>query len=173
MKKSILIVFAALALTACDNKNIAKDAYKGLDKQEKELAELDSITKQARSTFDDFKLALEMRDSTMSNFFVKEEFLVTEGERTRQEHLWIRDIYQDGNVLKGIIDNQPVATSDVKVNDTIVIDDAKVSDWMFYKREPKDTVARIIGGYSVKFMRNKLSEAEKIEFDKQYQASFD
>lgn len=173
MKKILVLFLAGLALTACDNKKIAEDAYKGLDKQEKENAALDSITNEARRTFDDFKLALSMKDSTMTNFFVKEEFVVKEGDRTRQEHLWIRDIYQEGDVLKGIVDNQPVATKDVKANDTVVIDEKKVSDWMFYKTEPNDTVAKIIGGYSVKYMRNKLSDAEKKEFDKQYQAKFD
>lgn len=173
MKKILVLFLAGLALTACDNKKIAEDAYKGLDKQEKEKVELDSISNEARRTFDDFKLALSMKDSTMTNFFVKEEFVVKEGDRTRQEHLWIRDVYQDGDVLKGIVDNQPVATKEVKANDTVVIDDKKVSDWMFYKTEPNDTVAKIIGGYSVKYMRSKLSEAEKKEFDKQYQAKFD
>lgn len=173
MKKSIFILFAALAFTACDNKNVAKDAYKGLDKQEKDLAELDSITQQARRTFDDFKLALEMKDSTMSNFFVKEEFIVKEGNRTRQEHLWIRDIHSAGDQLKGIVDNQPIATKDVKANDTIVIDENKVSDWMYYKTEPNEKEARIIGGYSVKFMRSKLTDAEKKDFDAKYQATFD
>ena len=173
MKKTFLILLASFAMIACDNKNIAKDAYKGLDKQEKELAELDSITLEARRTFDDFKLALEMKDSTMTNFIVKEEFIVKNGDREQQEHIWIRDVYQDGNVLKGIVDNQPQVTKEVKLNDTIVIDDKKISDWIFYKLEPNDTVARMIGGYSVKYMRNQLSDAERVEFDKQYKVKFD
>lgn len=173
MKKIIVMLFALVAFTACDNKNIAKDAYKGLDKQEKEAALLDSITLEARRTFDDFKLALQMKDSTMTNFIVKQEYIVDENGRTRQEHLWIRDVYQDGEVLKGIVDNQPQITKEVKLNDTIVIDDQKISDWMFYKVEPTDSIARVIGGYSVKYMRNQLSDAEKVEFDKQYKAKFD
>jgi len=173
MKKIFIVLLAGFALVACDNKKIAEDAYKGLENQENEAAALDSITQEARRTFDDFKLALSMKDSTTTNFFVKEEFVVKDGDRTRQEHLWIRDVHQDGDVLKGIVDNQPVATKDVKVNDTIVIDDSKVSDWMFYKTEPNDTVAKIIGGYSVKYMRNQLTDAEKVEFDKQYKAKFD
>ena len=173
MKKILLMSLVGLAFIACDNKDIAKDAYKGLSKQEQELADLDSITQEARRTFDDFKLALEMKDSTMSNFIVKEEFIVKNGNRSTQEHLWIRDVYQDGKVLKGVVDNQPKLTTEVKLNDTVVIDDAKISDWMFYKLEPNDTVARMIGGYSVKFMRNKLSDAERAEFDKQYKVKFD
>ena len=173
MKKTLFILLAAVAFVACDNKDIAKNAYKGLDKQEKELAELDSITQEARRTFDDFKLALEMKDSTMTNFIVKEEFIVQNGNRNQQEHLWIRDVYQDGNVLKGIVDNEPKVTKEVKLNDTIVIDDKKISDWMFYKLEPNDTIARMIGGYSVKYMRSKLSDAERAEFDKQYKVKFD
>lgn len=173
MKKIILLAMMAVALVSCDNKNIAKDAYKGLDKQQQENAELDSITNFARSSFDDFKLALEMKDSTMSNFIVKQEYIVKEGDRTRQEHLWIRDVYMDNGVMKGIVDNEPVVTKEVKLNDTIIIDDKKVSDWMFYKIEGNDTIPKVIGGYSVKYMRSKLSDQEKADFDKQYQAKFD
>ena len=173
MKNIFVVLSAFVVLFACDNKNIASDSYKGLEKQEKEQAALDSITQQARKTFDDFKLALEMKDETMSNFIVKQEYIVNENGRTRQEHLWIRDVYMDGNVLKGIVDNQPVATKEVKLNDTITIDDKKISDWMFYKVEGNDSIAKVIGGYSVKYMRNQLSDTEKAEFDKQYKAKFD
>lgn len=173
MKRVFLIISSALVLFACDKKQSATNAYKGLDKQKQELAELDSITMQARRSFDDFKLALEMRDSTMSNFIVKQEYIVKDGDHDRQEHLWIRDVYMDGDQLKGIVDNQPVLTKDVKLNDTITIDDKKISDWLFYKLEPKDTVAKVIGGYSIKYTRNKMSDAEKKEFDKQYKAKFD
>ena len=163
----------AILFIACDNKNVGTDAYKGLDKQKQELADLDSITQQARKTFDDFKIALELKDSTMSNFIVKQEYLVKDGNTDRQEHIWIRDVYYDNGVLKGIVDNQPVLTKEVKLNDTIVIDDKKISDWLFYKVEPKDTIAKVIGGYSIKFARNKMTDAEKAEFDKQYKAKFD
>ena len=173
MKKIILLTLMFGALISCDKKNIAKDAYKGLEKQQQENAELDSITKFARNSFDDFKLALEMKDATMSNFIVKQEYIVKEGDRTRQEHLWIRDVYLDNGVLKGVVDNKPVATKEVKLNDTVTIDDNKISDWMFYKVEGTDTIPKVIGGYSVKYMRSKLSDKEKIDFDKQYQAKFD
>jgi len=173
MKNLLVILSFAFIFVACDKKNPATDAYKGLDKQKKELAELDSITQQARRSFDDFKLALEMKDSTMSNFIVKQEYIVKDGDHDRQEHLWIRDVYLDDNVLKGIVDNQPVLTKEVKLNDTIAIDDSKVSDWLFYKLEPKDSIATIIGGYSIKYARDKMTDAEKKEFDKQYQAKFD
>lgn len=173
MKKIFLILSATFVFFACDNKSSATDAYKGLDKQQKELADLDSITQEARRTFDDFKLALELKDGTMSNFIVKQEYLVKDGSTDRQEHLWIRDVYLDGNVLKGVVDNQPMLTKEVKLNDTITIEDQKISDWLFYKLEPKDSSARVIGGYSIKYARNKMTDAEKAEFDKQYKAKFD
>ena len=119
MKKIFLILSVATIFVACDNKNVGTDAYKGLDKQKQELVELDSITQQARKTFDDFKLALELKDNNLSNFIVKQEYIVKDGQTDRQEHVWIRDVYYDNGVLKGIVDNQPVLTKEVKLNDTI------------------------------------------------------
>ncbi len=58
---------------SCGNKeNAGVSAYKGLDKQKQEQKDLDSIGKEAQQTFDDFKLALSMKDTTTTNFIVKQ-----------------------------------------------------------------------------------------------------
>ncbi len=38
---------------------------------------------------------------------------------------------------------------------------------MYYKAD------KMIGGYTIKYIRSKLSDAEKVEFDKQYKVKFE
>ncbi|MEG0695689.1 DUF2314 domain-containing protein [Algoriella sp.] len=166
MKYTLLIAAFATLLFSCgkgDNSGVS--AYKGLDKQKQELKDLDSIGKEARQTLDDFKLALSMKDTTTTNFIVKEMYDIPNSDR--KEHIWVRDVYSENDTLKGIIDNVPQYTKLVKHNDTVAIDESKISDWMYYKAD------KMIGGFTIKYMRSKLDDKQRAEFDKQYKVKFE
>ncbi|WP_313386505.1 DUF2314 domain-containing protein [Chishuiella sp.] len=168
MRNIFLTIAFTSVLFSCGNKTeqIGVNAYKGIDKQEKEQKDLDSIGKEARQTFDDFKLALSMKDTTTTNFIVKEMYNIPNS--TQKEHVWIRDVYTDqDDQLKGVVDNAPQYTKDVKLNDTVIIKPEEISDWMYYKGD------KMIGGYSIKYMRSKLTDEERKKFDEQYKVKFD
>lgn len=162
----LAIVFATLFFS-CEKKTekIGLDAYKGIDKQKKEQSDLDSIGKEARQTFDDFKLALSMKDTTTTNFLVKQMYSIPNAKQ--KEHIWIRDVYTDNDQLKGVIDNVPQYTKEVKHNDTVVINPSELADWMYYKGD------KMIGGFTIKYMRSKLNGEELKKFDEQYKIKFD
>ncbi len=166
MKYTLFAIAFSVLLFSCGNKeNAGVEAYKGLDKQKQEQKDLDSIGKEAQQTFDDFKLALSMKDTTTTNFIVKQMYDIPNS--TQKEHIWIRDVYSDNDQLKGIVDNVPQYTKLVKHNDTVVIDPTKLSDWMYYKGD------KMIGGFTIKYMRSKMTDAQKKEFDKQYKVKFE
>ena len=106
-----------------------------------------------------------MKDTTTTNFIVKQMYDIPNA--TQKEHIWIRDVYSDNDQLKGIVDNVPQYTKLVKHNDTVVIDPTKLSDWMYYKDD------KMIGGFTIKYMRSKMTDAQKKEFDKQYKVKFE
>lgn len=166
MKYTLFAISFSVLLFSCGNKeNAGVEAYKGLNKQKQEQKDLDSIGKEAQQTFDDFKLALSMKDTTTTNFIVKQMYDIPNA--TQKEHIWIRDVYSDNDQLKGIVDNVPQYTKLVKHNDTVVIDPTKLSDWMYYKDD------KMIGGFTIKYMRSKMTDAQKKEFDKQYKVKFE
>ena len=166
MKYTLFAISFSALLFSCGNKeNAGVEAYKGLNKQKQEQKDLDSIGKEAQQTFDDFKLALSMKDTTTTNFIVKQMYDIPNA--TQKEHIWIRDVYSDNDQLKGIVDNVPQYTKLVKHNDTVVIDPTKLSDWMYYKDD------KMIGGFTIKYMRSKMTDAQKKEFDKQYKVKFE
>ena len=129
------------------------------------MKDLDSIGKEAQQTFDDFKLALSMKDTTTTNFIVKEKFDIPNSDQ--KEHIWIRDVFEENDTLKGIIDNVPQYTKVVKHNDTVIIHENNLSDWMYYKAD------KMIGGFTIKYMRSKLTPEQRAEFDKQYKVKFE
>ena len=163
MKKIVGGAFLGFMLIACNNENTQK-AYNAVDEHKAEQARLDSVTQLGHETFGDFRTAFTEQKAGTENFFVKQKF----GTNTEQEeHLWISDIEARGDSLFGVVNSQPRATREVKLNDTILIDPARITDWMYYDN------GKLMGGYSVKYERSKLSAEEKAEFDKQYNVSFD
>ena len=166
MKYTLLVAAFATFLFSCGKgEGSGVSAYKGIDKQKQEVEDLDSIGKEARQTLDDFKLALSMKDTTTTNFIVKEMYDIPNSDR--KEHIWVRDVYSENDTLKGIIDNVPQYTKLVKHNDTVAIDQNKISDWMYYKGD------KMIGGFTIKYMRSKLDDKQRAEFDKQYKIKFE
>ncbi|QRY59697.1 YegJ family protein [Sphingobacterium siyangense] len=76
------------------------------------------------------------------------------------EHIWVGDItYQNGQ-FTGIVSNSPVSTKEVALGDTVVIDNQKISDWMYLEK------GVLRGGYTIRAMRDQLSGSEKEEFNK-------
>lgn len=161
MKK--IIIYSCLSLivfVSCknENKNV-QNAYKAVDKAEAENQKLDSISQVGNKTFGEFTKAFIDKKPGTTNFFVKEKFVANTGQ---EEHLWISDITSKNDTLYGVVNSQPKVTNEVKLNDTIKIDPSKITDWMFYRNDT------LIGGYSVKYERSKLSDVEKKKFDEQY-----
>ncbi len=153
-----MITALCLGFFACTNEN-TQNAYKAVDEQKAEQARLDSVTKLGNETFADFRAAFKEQKAGTENFFVKQKF----GTSTEQEeHLWLSDIEARGDSLFGVVNSQPKATREVKLNDTILIDPSRVTDWMYYDN------GKLVGGYSVLYQRSKMTEEERAEFDKQY-----
>ena len=167
MKYTFLAIAFSAFLFSC-NKNpeeMGVNAYKAQNKEAQEEKIFDSISKEAQQTLDDFKLAYSMKDTTTTNFMLQEKFEIQNAKA--KEGIWIGNIFTDNDTLKGVVNSQPQYTKLVKLNDTVTIDESKISDWMYYKAD------KMIGGYTIKYIRSKLSDAEKVEFDKQYKVKFE
>ncbi|PWS33627.1 YegJ family protein [Pedobacter paludis] len=76
------------------------------------------------------------------------------------EHIWLTEPHFDdeGN-LYGTIGNEPVNVSTVKLNQKIGIDRNLISDWMTIEN------GRLIGGYTIRAIRDGVPDAEKPAFD--------
>lgn len=76
------------------------------------------------------------------------------------EHIWLTEPHfdEEGN-LYGTIGNEPVNVTTVKLNQKIGIDRDLISDWMTIEN------GKLIGGYTIRAIRDGVPENEKAAFD--------
>jgi len=77
------------------------------------------------------------------------------------EHIWLTEPHfdEDGNLF-GTVGNEPVHVKTVKINQKIGINRDLISDWMSIEN------GRLIGGYTIRAIRDGIPEKELAAFDK-------
>ncbi|SFE11859.1 Uncharacterized conserved protein YegJ, DUF2314 family [Chitinophaga sp. CF118] len=111
----------------------------------------------ARATLHYFQNSLTAPQSHQQYFSVK--VLIEDG--LYHEHLWLTTpSFDDEGNLYGIVGNKPVSVSSVSVNQRIGIESQYISDWMIIED------GRLVGGYTIRAIRDGLPESERLEFDR-------
>lgn len=77
------------------------------------------------------------------------------------EHIWLSDpSFESENSISGIIGNEPIDVTNVKMGQKITITKEFVSDWMIIEN------GRLIGGYTIRAIREGYSGLQLENFDK-------
>lgn len=82
---------------------------------------------------------------------------VTQGNQT--EHFWLNKVTYDGSSFHGVIDNDPEIVTNIKLGQEWTCAPAQISDWIY----TKDGI--LVGGESIRLMRDKMSPADRAAFD--------
>ncbi|MBT2561420.1 DUF2314 domain-containing protein [Pedobacter sp. ISL-68] len=103
-----------------------------------------------------FEESLKNKQPYQNYFSIK--VLITDGDEG--EHIWLTDPHFDdeGNLF-GTVGNEPVNIRSVKFNQKIGIKRDLISDWMTIEN------GRLIGGYTIRAIRDGVAEKEKAAFD--------
>lgn len=111
----------------------------------------------ARATLHYFQNSLIAPEPDQQYFSVK--VLIEDG--TNNEHLWLTtpSFDEEGNLF-GVVGNKPVYITSVHEDQRIGIDSQFISDWMIIED------GRLIGGYTIRAIRDQLPEAERFNFDR-------
>ncbi|GAA3939522.1 DUF2314 domain-containing protein [Chitinophaga oryziterrae] len=111
----------------------------------------------ARATLHYFQNSLIAPEPDQQYFSVK--VLIEDG--TNNEHLWLTtpSFDEEGNLF-GVVGNKPVYITSVHEDQRIGIDSQFISDWMIIED------GRLIGGYTIRAIRDQLPEAERFDFDR-------
>ncbi|GGG51901.1 DUF2314 domain-containing protein [Epilithonimonas arachidiradicis] len=123
--------------------------------------EMNSAIELANKTLEDFDKALKFSEN--EKFALKIRYDVDD----KSEHIWAVNIEKIDDDYFGIIDNLPNSVTDIKLTDKVKIDKDKISDWMFSKK------GKLVGGFTIRVIRNRMSELEKEKFDKEFILSID
>lgn len=143
-----------LILGSCGNEESAatKDIY---DVKSDDVEMLTSM-KQARATLPQFLAAVQHHDSSAYNFAVKLPF--ADGAQT--EYIWLGEPALENGKWYGTVDNTPEYTHAVQEGERVSFDTAKVADWNYTSN------GELVGGYSIRLLRNRMTPEERAEFDK-------
>ena len=103
-----------------------------------------------------FEQSLKNQQPYQNYFSIK--VLITDGDEG--EHIWLTDPHFDdeGNLF-GTVGNEPVNIRAVKFNQKIGVKRDLISDWMIIEN------GRLIGGYTIRAIRDGIAEKEKAAFD--------
>lgn len=120
-----------------------------------ENPEMNSAIEQARSSITTFITSLQNPGQNQTYFSVKAK--IVDGEHS--EHIWLYDVSYDGNQFWGKIGNNPLNVKNVSLGDEITLNPSEISDWMIVEDN------QLVGGYTLRVLRNRLSEEDRIKFD--------
>lgn len=85
---------------------------------------------------------------------------------TEVEHMWVNDVYFDGERVCGVLVNDPNVLSNVKDGEQVAVPLEQISDWMFAIE------GKTYGGFSVQAMRKAMSQSERAEHDEAWGLNF-
>jgi uncharacterized protein YegJ (DUF2314 family) len=112
----------------------------------------------ARATVHHFQESLSAPTPSQQYFSVK--VLIDDG--TNREHIWLTTpSFDDEGNLYGEVGNRPVYVNSVNINQRIGIDPQFITDWMIIEN------GRLIGGYTIRAIREGLPDREVADFDRQ------
>ncbi len=123
--------------------------------------EMNSAIELANKTLIDFDEALKFSEN--GNFALKIHYDIND----KSEHIWAVNIEKIDDDYFGIIDNLPNSVTDIKLTDKVKIEKDKISDWMFSKK------GKLLGGFTIRVIRNRMSQLEKEIFDREFILSID
>ncbi len=119
--------------------------------------EMNNAIKKANETLVQFDEALKSNNSNYKYFALKTRFTTVSGG----EHIWLSKIVMKDNNYFGVIDNLPQSTTEVKIGDTIKIENNNISDWMYIDDK------KLAGGYTIRLLRQRMNKEERKQFDKE------
>src|SRR5262249_6721981 len=83
---------------------------------------------------------------------------ITDGRNT--EHMWLNPVTFDGSKFHGTVNNQPEKVTGVELGSKRSIGAKEISDWMYIEN------GKLVGGFTIRVLRDKLAAKERLEFDK-------
>jgi len=109
----------------------------------------------ARNTTDQFIATLKNPKAMQSGFGVK----VPLKYANQFEHMWVSPVLFANDQFVGTLNNQPLKVTTLKLGDEVKVGKADISDWMYVEG------GKLIGGYTIRILRDNMSEIERNKFD--------
>jgi len=125
--------------------------------------EMNEAMKKARASFDTFLKAFNSENEYQYGFSVKVPFSTDAGV----EHIWLSNVEVKNGKYYGEVNNLPNSVKSIKLGDIIPIDRNKISDWFYIEND------KLVGGFTIRVIRNRMSATERKQFDLDFGVKID
>lgn len=98
--------------------------------------------------------------------YAKIAFSQDMGGTNKVEHMWVGDLYFDGDNLYGELLNEPNELTNIEQGDSVMVSLDQLSDWMFLAN------GKPYGGFSIQALRAGMDENERNEHDEAWGIDF-
>ena len=159
----IFIFFVVTLFTACQNngsitiRENEKDSADGMAGVDPDDAGMNAAIAAARKSYPSFLDTLNAGCADCYQFNVKVKMATYFDDEF--EHVWLNDPFEQNGKMYGILANVPEHIHDVKLGDTVEIRTNSLSDWMYVQN------GRLVGGFTIKYLYDNVSEEEKREIE--------
>jgi uncharacterized protein YegJ (DUF2314 family) len=161
--RTLLIILSLISVVSFGQTNkTERQGEPDIYNVESDDKEMNEAIKQSRVTFDNFLTTFKKPTGNQTNFCIKMPFPTNHGA----EHIWLVNIESKDGKLFGQIDNLPENVTSVKLGDKIEIDRNKISDWFYIEDN------RLIGGRTIRVLRDRMTPIEKRQFDQEFGVKF-
>ena len=129
------------------------DVYRVADEEER----MNVAIEKARLTLNYFKQSLIAPRPDQEFFSLK--VCIVDGDHA--EHIWLDDVsFDSSNIFYGKVGNNPMSVANVSLGQEVGVGSDDVSDWMIAED------GRLIGGYTIRALREGLKGSELKAFDR-------
>jgi len=161
--KTILTSLILLTLIACNQpitNKVERENEPDVYGVEESDAAMNYAIDQANKTFKQFVNTIQNDKNGYNYYSIKQRFPTPEG---LGEHIWVGQITYVDNQFIGIVGNEPINTTAVKLGDTITVDQKNISDWMIVDQN----TGKAKGGFTIRAIRNRMTPKEQQELDQE------
>jgi uncharacterized protein YegJ (DUF2314 family) len=88
------------------------------------------------------------------------------GENPSVEHMWIDEVYFDGEMIHGVLLNEPNELTDFTEGDAVTVPLSQISDWLISRQ------GKTYGGFTIQVIRSEMDEQERSEHDEAWGLNF-
>jgi uncharacterized protein YegJ (DUF2314 family) len=115
--------------------------------------EILQIAEDARNTLSGFFRHLNRPGAGEKEFCVKYPFPTN--DYGGMEQVWLTGIYFKNGMYYGVLASSPRQLNGMKKGDTVTFEADSITDWMYIRYD------KIIGGYSIKYLLEKVPENQR------------
>ena len=151
MQRTLIVALAGALLLVRAECSVAADDMKDVRSDDPEMVA--GINKARRTVGELFDALAEAKPGRES-FLLKVAF--RRGDDV--EHIWLADLNFSGPKPRGVIANEP-RMEGLRFMEEVTFEPSDVTDWMYVED------GRLVGGYTTRVIRERMSPEERKEFD--------